>query len=378
MTDVNNVLSIGHSITFNSKVLGEEKEIYISLPPQYDEHIQSYPVIFTLEAEFLFDPTRTIAHTMASRSKMPESIIIGIPNGVFENRHEFSYERWNGKPDLYASFFKDELIPYLEKNYRVNDFRTIIGLSPSTGFLFESFMRNPGVFQNYIAICAHLEWDRVLGTNVLDEVLAKNDEPNYPKTTFFMARAASDFPIFDGAQREYNRAEQVLTSYVPNRVVLKAKVFEDDEHYLVALSGIKEGFKTIYPHEVWHNPGTPRFDENYDYAKLLFKDYYDELTDKYGFNVFPVETAHGYGYSLTGILSRAKKWGTPQQVKNLALLGVSYFPNSAHLRMELARVYVAEGATDNARKEAKHALELANKYGAEGIESYEQLVNELN
>jgi uncharacterized protein len=372
-----NSLSIGSVVTLYSKILGEEKEIYISLPPLYEEHVQSYPIIFALEAEFLFESTRTIAHMMAARSKMPESIIVGIANGEFDKRHEFSYERWGGKPDLYASFFKEELIPYLKNNYRVNDHKAIIGLSPSAGFLYESFVRNPGLFQSYIALSAHLEWDRVQGTKLLDEITAKNNDSTYPETVFYLGRAASDFETFSGSEEEYDRAQELLKSYEPDKVKLVVDVFGNDEHYLMSLAGIRAGLTATYPNEIWRNPGTPRFEKSADYANELFKDYYDQLSSIYGFDIHPVETAHGYGFSPTGMIRSAKKWGTPQQAKDLIELGVSYFPNSAHLHMELAKSYAEEGDLARAKLAAEKAITLAAKYNSKNVESYNKQLREL-
>ncbi|UII31068.1 esterase family protein [Fulvivirga ulvae] len=368
---------IGNKLRIYSEVLGEEKELYISLPPMYNQHVQSYPVVFALEAEYLFEATSTVARYMSSRSKMPESIIVGIANGEFDKRHEVGYKRWGGKPEAYIRFFKQELIPYLEENYRVNSHRTVIGLSPSTGFLFEVFSSHPGLFKAYLALSAHLEWDRIVGSDLFDEVISKNNDPNYPKSVFYFARAASDFPTFVNSEEKFNDALSRLENYTADRVKIKVDIMDEEEHYLMALAGLRSGFEAIYPNNIWRNPGWAGWDKEADYAQKYFINYYDELSSLYGFDIYPVENAHGYGFSLTGKVHSAKRFGTNQQVMELAKLGIDYYPNSAQLHMDLAEAYKKNGDITLALEAGEKAVELAYMYKSKNLQVFRQRLTEL-
>lgn len=361
---------VGNKFKLYSEILGKERELYISLPPQYNEHIQDYPVIFVLEAEYLFEATQTIAKYMAARSKMPESIIVGIANGQFDKRHEFNYERWNGIPDKTLEFFSQELIPYIQSNYRANAHRTIIGLSPSTGFLYQAFLRQPGMFKGYIALSAHLEWDRVQGTKIIDEIMAKNNVADYPKSTFYLGRAESDFSGYAGTKEAYDDAIYKLENYTPDNVKIKVDILKDDEHYLMALAGIRSGIEAIYPNSLWRNPGVTGWTKNENYAQSYYKEYYDKLSSIYGFEIYPVENAHSYGFSIAGNIYAAQKWGEYQQVKKLAQLGIQYFPNSAYMRMALAESYQREGQMTLAMAEGEKAVELAKLYTTDELDDY--------
>ncbi len=353
---------IGSRIKILSEVLQEEREILVSLPPKYDEHVQHYPVIFTFEAEYLFEVTQTVAKYMAARSKMPESIVVSLANGEFRKRHEANYKRWGGTPEKYIDFFKKELIPYLKANYRVTDHRTIVGLSPSSGFLYECFMREPSLFNAYIALSAHLEWDRVVGTPLIDELVSKNQIQDFPLTTFYLGRSAQDFQVFDGSEAAFTQAGTMLDSYEANRVNIKLDVIDEDEHYLMVLRGLRSALGTIYPDRLWRNPGKPGWDKQANYAKLLYKDHYDQLSAYHGFTIYPVEDAHADGYSITGLARSAQKWGTGQQFMDLAALGSQYFPNSAQLHCLLAEAYHSNNQAMKARSTAETSLSLAKKY----------------
>lgn len=139
---------IGENISLRSEILDEERELFISLPSNYEQNIHSYPIIIVLDAEYLFEITNAIVKIKASRNEMPESIVVGIPNNTgkrydmamqlnYPDGRTFFGDADGKKIKGYLSFFRKELIPFLEKNYRVNHHKTIIGMSPSIGSILE-------------------------------------------------------------------------------------------------------------------------------------------------------------------------------------------------------------------------------------------------
>ena len=56
-------------------------------------------------------------------------------------------------------FFEKELVPYVEKEFNTYSDRTAIGHSNSATFILHSFLRNPNLFQNLIALSPNLAYD---------------------------------------------------------------------------------------------------------------------------------------------------------------------------------------------------------------------------
>lgn len=74
------VLSDGFIFKFNSEILNENKDVYISVPEGYKDNFNNnYPVIFLTEAEFVFKPFSSIIKTMGQFNEIPKSIVIGLP-----------------------------------------------------------------------------------------------------------------------------------------------------------------------------------------------------------------------------------------------------------------------------------------------------------
>ncbi|TMP35484.1 hypothetical protein CWB98_15820 [Pseudoalteromonas rubra] len=93
--------------------------------PQNRNANKTYPVIYTLDAEWRFE---TIADSL-DKNKM-EVILVGVENYVDEGyQHRESYSQWPLAEDYFA-FIRKELAPYIETQYPVNQAdRTIIGHS---------------------------------------------------------------------------------------------------------------------------------------------------------------------------------------------------------------------------------------------------------
>ena len=369
-TEPSTPLVIGKKYTISSSVLGENKEIYISLPHKYDERVHSYPIIFVLEAEFLFNSASNIAHFMAARSKMPQSIIVGLANGEYKKRNELTFRKWNGIPEKYIEFFNKELIPHIESNYRANKHRTLVGLSPTTGFVIEAMLDHPKMFNAYILLSAHFEWQRSKNNVFVDELIAKTSEKNYPNVPIYFSRADSDLNDMKEVKRSFEEASEKIKKAKNIKANIVIDVLKDEEHYLMALAGLRNGFKHIYPNHLWRNPGIYGWDKAYDYAGKYYKSYYDDLSKRYGFDIYPVEDGHAYGFHLTGMIHNAKRWGTEKQTVDLIHLGLTYYPNSAHLNMLLAEYYAKKNKLTEAKEYAEKAVELVKLFNPSQLNTY--------
>lgn len=361
---------VGQKIKLYSRVLGEEKELYITLPPKYKERVHSYTVVFVLEAEYLFEVTSSIIKLIQERSKMPQSIVVGLANGTYQKRNEMTFATHGGKTKAYLQFLKDELIPYIEKNYRANTHRTIIGLSPTNGLLFDAFWSAPNLFKGYIALATHWEWHPEKNVSMVDKFIRTIANPNHPKTTIYMGTADEDMQY---SQQSYEEAIKKLSQVTfQTNVNYQVDLLKREEHYLMAMSGIRNGFKLIYPDNEW---GFPRLSDAKDPVAHL-QQHYSKLSKKYGFDVYPVENGHNYGVNLAGLAYNFSRWKhkyTHQQLIDLLKLSLGYYPNSAHLHMTLAKAYKKTRQTKLATISAQRALKFAAQYQPDKLTYYKKI-----
>lgn len=154
--DINVKIGIRDSI--KSEILNENRNILIHLPDDYHKSDQSYPIMFQLDGDVgLLMETTAIVDRLALREKIiPEMIIVAI-----ENTNPFrdmwpTNTKYNPKPRVagandYLNFFEEELIPFIENQYRANGDRILYGQSLSSVFTIYTFLDKPKLFSSYLA-----------------------------------------------------------------------------------------------------------------------------------------------------------------------------------------------------------------------------------
>ncbi|MBI9041281.1 alpha/beta hydrolase-fold protein [Lutibacter sp.] len=125
---------------FNSKMLNNERYLKIYVPPSYAiDSTKLYPVAIILDAEYLFDVYVGNAILFANKDEAPEQIIVGINQNYYDERYkDCSYLKENSLPTEeganFYRFISGELFQYLEENYRVSPFKTIVGTTLTANF----------------------------------------------------------------------------------------------------------------------------------------------------------------------------------------------------------------------------------------------------
>ena len=125
--------------TVKSKILGMERSYSIYLPAGYDEGDGSYPVLYLLHGLgdnhtgwVQFGQVQYIADKAIAEGKSAPMIIV-MPDA--DTVHKGYFNLLDGTYN-YEDFFFQELIPHIEKTYRVraeSRYRAISGLSMGGG-----------------------------------------------------------------------------------------------------------------------------------------------------------------------------------------------------------------------------------------------------
>ena len=149
-------------LSFDSKVMGESREISIGLPPSLEKNPQKkYPILIVLDGDYLFDPFYSALKYGAHWDEMPETIIVGISQNKKNDRYnDCNYDDEDGVPlekgAQFFDFIATELLPYIEQKYPVAPFRIIAGHDTTAGFLnFFLYKDNP-IFNSYISLSTEL------------------------------------------------------------------------------------------------------------------------------------------------------------------------------------------------------------------------------
>ncbi len=143
---------IGQSLTLTSKILDREVNVLISVPEGYNARSTNYAVLYDL-GSFNFTYDSGTVELLARTSDIPGMIVVGVPRlqrGYVPTPFEDRGENPSGA-DLSIKFLREELIPFVEKNYRTNAFRILYGHSVGGLFTMYTLFNNPDLFTAYVA-----------------------------------------------------------------------------------------------------------------------------------------------------------------------------------------------------------------------------------
>ena len=236
------------SFTLNSKVLGEEREVYIHLPEGYEVSGEIYPVVYLLDGHSLFNVVSSFIQKYYSRGRIPPLIVVGIAS-TDRSRDFTPTERggMGGRPksgggaDKFLSFLSDELFPLVETKYPTRDYRLLIGHSLGGLFTVHAFATKPNMFRAYIA-CS--PWFGQEDEELLSRVDSYLADGVSPLNVFYTAHE----PISrSGIEERIVRLKGLLEKHEQKDLQWMYKKVEDADHSNLPLKVIPDALEFIFP-----------------------------------------------------------------------------------------------------------------------------------
>ncbi|MFT6935013.1 MAG: putative alpha/beta superfamily hydrolase [Maribacter sp.] len=141
MSQHNKNIIIGSKFIINSSILDEDRTCLISLTDSYNDSTEvkkKYPIMILLDGSSHFKTASGILHFMSSNRNrnhfIPETIIVAIENidrerGFTVTKIKTKRANSIGGGNNFLKFIEKELIPYVDKKYRTNPYRTLVGHS---------------------------------------------------------------------------------------------------------------------------------------------------------------------------------------------------------------------------------------------------------
>ncbi len=187
-TDGAESIIIGNAVKIQSKILNEERRIFISVPDGYEKASESYPVLYclTLEDGITFHYASGIARMMAEARIVPKMIVVGLCD--IDGRRDLTptyaegYGPTSGGASLYLEHLKKEVVPFIKGEYRTLDLRIFWGHSIEGALGIFGFLKEPELFHAYILSSPFFVYDggqRYLLKNTESFVRKRSVEKNF-------------------------------------------------------------------------------------------------------------------------------------------------------------------------------------------------------
>ena len=163
-------LVIGETFTIDSKVMHEVRRINVFRPTVYGDSIKEpLPVMYMPDGGMAEDFLHVagLIEVSVSNGTMRPFILVGIENtqrrrdmtGPTENPEDRKIAPQVGGSAMFREFIRTELMPAIKSRYRTTSETAIVGESLAGLFVVETLLREPNLFDTYIAFDPSLWWN---------------------------------------------------------------------------------------------------------------------------------------------------------------------------------------------------------------------------
>jgi len=253
-------VSIGTNYTINSKILEKNRDIQIYLPDSYSSSQEAYPVLYILDGQWFFSNGVSIQKSLRTPGAIPEMIVVGINNIRSLRRGLF------GNGDAFTSFLKEEVIQFVDTNFRTTKERVIFGWEAAAYYISDMILKEKELFSGAI----------ITDGGYASEKTVKNFSSD-TEVYLYMANSRKDI-YYISSSDGFN---QVLKKVNPKNLRWKYELFNDEVHETLPHLALYKGIKYYY-----HNYDSLVFESIEAFVKSggipYLKSFFKERANRFG------------------------------------------------------------------------------------------------
>ena len=362
--------------TIHSKVLNEDRVIWVRTPPGYERGREVYPVLYQTDGPWHVNETGSSVDFLTKNNRMPQVIIVAVENT--DRTRDLTPTHWNrklpegkadpsptmGGADKFLDFVQTELMPEVERRYRVAPYKIFAGHSLGGLLAIHVLITRPDMFNAYIAVSPSLQWDDGRTRTQAQQFFASQAKLN---KTLFMSLASegnTDNPI----SRNFAALEKSLSEHAPEGFSWKTEHFPDETHGSTVLRAHYAGLRMIF--KAWE---PARDEKTFDYVGGIsgIEDHYRKLSERFGYAIpLPEGEINELGYSF-------KDEGKLDEAIAAFQRNVELYPESANVYKSLGEGLEAKGKFEAATENLQKAIALATKYNDANLGPYKQRLERI-
>ena len=350
--------------SLHSKILNEQRNIWVYVPSSYDASSrQSYPVAYLLDGDAQFHTVLNIIQQLSEENMnmvLPQMILVGILNtdrmrdltpshvSYDPDIPDSSYVKTSGGSENFVSFIEKELMTYIESKYPAAPYRILIGHSDGGLFCINTMLIHTSLFNGYIAIDPNMKWDNNKILNLAKETL---NYKTFEGTSFYMSIANQGYS--DSDTYKDNAASFELTKLLDSNKSIKLKYkwqyYKEDNHSSVPLISEYDGLRFLFD---FYNPKIPymKFRDPKFNADSFLIAHYEKVSSLMGYTISPPELVVnwlGYLFVMEQQYDKAYK---------MMKLNTKNYPTSWNAFDSLGEVLMIQGNIDAAIENYEKSL----------------------
>ena len=227
--------------TILSKYLNEKRAIEIQLPRSYEiASDKNYPLMIVLDGDYMFNIVSGSVDYLSYWGDIPENLVVGInqkdtrfqDSSVFDN---ITHTPISSTASFY-DFIVNELIPYFSKNYRVSNFKVIVGQERTANFANFFLLKNVPQIRGVISISPKVSENM---NRYLNENLSKTNS----KIVYTLSSSKRDF---ESIFKNVSELTASLDSIENKNLRFESLIFDKENHYVLPSVGVPKSIRSTY------------------------------------------------------------------------------------------------------------------------------------
>ena len=227
--------------TILSKYLNEKRAIEIQLPRSYEiEFDKNYPLMIVLDGDYMFNIVSGSVDYLSYWGDIPENLVVGInqrdtrfqDSSVFDN---ITHTPISSTASFY-DFIVNELIPYFSKNYRVSNFKVIVGQERTANFANFFLLKNDPQIRGVISISPKISENM---NRYLNENLSKSNS----KIVYTLSSSKRDF---ESIFKNVSELTASLDSIENKNLRFESLIFDKENHYILPSVSVPKSIRSTY------------------------------------------------------------------------------------------------------------------------------------
>jgi len=266
--------------TILSKFLNEKRSLEIQLPRSYNIELEkNYPLMIVLDADYMFNIVAGSVDYLSYWGDIPENLVVGIRQKDSRFKDTSVFDNITHTPITSTASFYDfivnELIPYFSKNYRISNFRIVVGQERTANFANFFLLKDNPQIRGVISISPKISENM---SRYLSENLSKVNS----KIVYTLSSSKKDF---ESIYKNVIELTASLDSIDNKNLKFESLIFDKENHYILPSVSVPNSIRKTY--SIYSDIDKVEYDSiisnlntsPIDYLKnkyQLIKDFYDE------------------------------------------------------------------------------------------------------
>jgi predicted alpha/beta superfamily hydrolase len=362
--------------TINSKILSEQRKIWVYVPQPPDDFAKvKYPVVYLLDGDSHFSSVVGMIQQLSSVNNnniIPQMIVVGIPNidrtkDLTPTHVDFDpmmadlgSVSTSGGNEKFLSFIEKELIPHVDSTYPTLPYRMIIGHSFGGLTVINALVNHKQLFNAYVSIDPSMWWDKRSLLNKAGNVLASD---NYEHKTLFLAIANTMSSGMDTAS--VKKDTSLRTFHIRSILLLNAslqknrrnglhydyKYYSNDDHASLPLIATYDALHFIFRFYDLKLDPVPFMNVSMGAISKIEK-HFEDVSKHFGFRYdIPEAMTNRLGYLA---MSQKKM----MEAEYLFKMNIRNYPTSFNVYDSMGDFHLSMGEKEKAVENYKKALSI--------------------